>query len=243
MAAPSSSDTRRDRGLGVVEEAYCLLRSAGPGVWAVFQLGAVPFAAVVFFFWADMSRSSFAAIDAVWASLAVVISFAWMKGMQALFCRRLWVQLHAEGEMPEMSPARTTQVLVAHAFLQSLALPLLVLSLVFLVPLVWVYSFFHNATVLCLTRDLGSQPLREMTARAAGLSHWRWAANHLTLAVVVLTSFLLWANVVMFSVTAPQLIRWLFGIESVFTLFPLASLANTSFLFASALVTWLMIAL
>ena len=242
MAGSSNKGTAGDRGLGVVEEAYCLLRSAGIGTWAVFQLGAVPFVAVVFFFWADMSRSSFAAVDAVWASLAVVVSYAWMKVMQAVFCRRLWVQLHAEGEMPEMAAAKAGRVLVAHAFLQALALPLLVLALVFVVPLAWVYSFFHNATVLCLTRDMGKNPLREMIAKAAGLAHWRWAANHLTLAVALLTAFLLWANVVMFSVVAPQLVRWLFGIESVFTLFPLASLANTSFLFASVLVTWLMIA-
>jgi hypothetical protein len=242
MAESSSRKPKRDRGLGVVEEAYCLLRSAGLVTLAIFQLGAVPFVAVIFFFWADMSRSSFAALDAVWASLAVVVAYTWMKVTQTWFCRRLWVQLHAQGEMPEMATAKTVQVLVAHAFLQVLALPLLVLALVFVVPLAWAYSFFQNATVLCLTRDLGRHPLREMIARAASLSHWRWAANHLTLAVAMLTAFLLWANVVMFSVTAPQLVRWLFGVESVFTLFPLASLANTSFLFASVLVTWLLIA-
>ena len=76
MAGSFSSQTKQGRGLGVVEEAYCLLRSAGLGTWAIFQLGAVPFVAVVFFFWADMSRSSFAAVDAVWASLAVVVAYA-----------------------------------------------------------------------------------------------------------------------------------------------------------------------
>ena len=241
MVTSKENASRRDLGLGVIEEAWFLLRCARLQTWLVYQLGAVPFVAAVFFFWADMSRSSFAAIDALWASLTVVLAYFWMKSMQAWFCRRLWAQIHSDGELPDLRGWRLIRSFVVHGLLQSLALPALIVALVFVVPLAWVFSFFHNVTVLGLTRDPGDQPLRNLVSQASRLAHWRWAANHVTLGVIMLTAMLLWANVVTLAITAPQFLRWLSGVESVFTLFPLASLANTTFLFATILVTWLFV--
>lgn len=236
---PLAQRRHAGRGLVMVEEAYCLLRAAPLSTLAVFYVGAVPFVAALFYFWADMSRSSFAIRDAAWSALGVAMTYIWMKTAQAWFCRSLWAQVNSEGDLPKLERRQWIENLVAHALIQSLALPLLTLSAVFMLPLAWAYAFFHNATVLALTRAPEKQPLRHLVSASASLSHWRWAANHVTMAITSLAAFLVWANLIMFAVLAPQLLKWLFGVESVFTLFPLASLSNTTFLFATLLGTFL----
>jgi len=228
-----------DRGLAIIEEAYCLVRAAPLSTLVVFHVGAVPFVAALFYFWADMSRSSFAVRDAAWSALVVALAYLWMKTAQAWFCRSLWSQLNPEGRLPAVASGAMVANLIAHALIQSLALPLLILSALFMVPFAWAYAFFHNATVLAVTRDVDSEPLRGLVARSAALSHWRWGANHVTMGITALAAFLVWANLIMFAVLAPQLLKWLFGVESVFTLFPLASLSNTTFLFATLLGAYL----
>ncbi len=236
---PVAHRRNADRGLGMVEEAYCLLRGAPLSTLMVFYLGAVPFVAALFYFWADMSRSSFAVRDAAWSAMGVALAYIWMKSAQAWFCRSLWAQVNSEADLPELHGRHLIANLTAHALIQSLAVPLLLLSALFMIPLAWAYAFFHNATVLALTRDPESEPLRHLVARSAALSHWRWGANHVTMAITSLAAILVWANLIMFAVLAPQLLKWLFGVESVFTLFPLASLTNTTFLFATLLTTFL----
>ncbi len=218
-----------------------MLRAAPLSTLVVFYIGAVPFVAALFYFWADMSRSSFAVRDAAWSALAVTLTYLWMKTAQAWFCRSLWAQVNSEGDLPKFEGGQLVAKIVAHALIQSLALPLLMLSALFMVPLAWAYAFFHNATVLALTRDSGKAPLRHLVSQSASLSHWRWGANHVTMGITSLAAILVWANLIMFAVLVPQLLKWMFGIESVFTLFPLASLSNTTFLFATLLGTFLVI--
>jgi len=225
--------------LGLIEEAYCLLRAAPLSTLMVYYVGAVPFVVVLFYFWADMSRSSFAVRDAAWSAFGVALTYLWMKTAQAWFCRSLWAQVNSEGNLPKLNGAHLTSSLVAHAVIQSLALPLLALSTLFMIPLAWAYAFFHNATVLAFTRDPEKDALRQLVSQSASLSHWRWGANHVIMGITSLAAILVWANLLMFAVLVPQLLKWLFGVESVFTLFPVASLSNTTFLFATLLGTFL----
>ncbi len=69
--------TFRDKGLAgksaleLAEEAFHLLRQAPARVLAFYAIGAVPFVLGFLYFWADLSRSAYAADHAVAAALGV----------------------------------------------------------------------------------------------------------------------------------------------------------------------------
>src|SRR5262249_59201462 len=86
------STVAREQGksaLELLEEATHLLRGAPPGTLATYYTGAAPFVLGLLYFWADMSRSPFAAQHLASASLALGLLFLWMKFWQALFLRKV----------------------------------------------------------------------------------------------------------------------------------------------------------
>ncbi|NOX99748.1 MAG: DUF4129 domain-containing protein [Verrucomicrobia bacterium] len=223
----------------LLEEAFHALRVSPLSTLAIFYFGSVPFVIALFYFWADMSRSSFALQDAGLASLVVGGAYFWMKVWQSVFCQKMWMQLNATGESVERSRGETLRYLSAQALIQSTAIPALILAMICLIPLVWVYAFYQNVSVLGLTQNYGHKPLRNLISDAARQSHWAWEKNHALAVVLAVFSLFVWMSVVMMAVALPYLAKMLLGIESVFTMNPVATLLNSTFVLGTFLVVFL----
>lgn len=232
---------RRDPSEGAVqtvEEAFQLLRTLpAAGFWQYYA-GTVPFVLAVFYFWADMSRSSDAERDAVLGALGLALAYGWMKAWQGLFCRSLWERLHPSGCPLRLSRGRFLRQTAAQILLQSVALPVRLVSLPFVG---WSYAFFQNASVLAYTQDFGRQALRRTLGQAARFAHQGWAQNHLVLLLVGVIGFFVWLNVVGTAALVPMALKVFFGVETVFTLNPEGSFMNTTFVFATLLLTFLVV--
>jgi hypothetical protein len=243
-ARPARRRRRRHDGeestgaLQLAEEAFHLLRTTpASGLW-LYYAGTVPFVLAVFYFWADMSRSSHAETDAPLGALALAVAYFWMKACQGLFCRGLWERLHPSGRPLRLSRGRFARHLAAQMFIHAFALPVRVLSLPFFG---WTSAFFQNASVLAFTRDFGRQPLRGTISLAARFAHWNWGQTHAVLLLMAVISLFVWINVVGTVALVPMALKTFFGVESVFTMNPGSTLMNTTFLFGSLLLTFLVI--
>lgn len=223
----------------LLEEAFHALRVAPLSVLALYYVGSVPFVLALFYFWADMSRSSYASQDAALASLLVGAAYFWMKIWQAVFCRQMWTQLNAGDESLAWSRERVFGYLAAQVLIQSTAIPVLAGALICMVPLAWVYAFYQNVSALGLTQDYGNEPLRHLTRDAVRQSHWAWGSNHLLLVVLMVFSLFVWMSVMITAVYLPMLAKMLLGIDSVFTMNPVATLMNSTFVFGTVLLVFL----
>lgn len=219
--------TRRQQGKGsfdLIEEATHLLRTAPVATLAVYYLGAAPFVLGLLYFWADMSRSPFAAQHLVDSSLGLAALFLWMKFWQVIFARRL--RAHAATEpVPRWTVRRWGRVLLTQAFVQPSGLFVVPLSLIPMLPAAWVYAFYQNVTALDDGGLAGISPLLKKSWKQALL----WPRqNHLVLAIMAGFGFYVFLNWVVTGLMLPHLVKMLFGIESVFTRSTF-SLLNTTF--------------
>jgi len=231
--------SRQYRGLDLLEEAFHALRVSPLSTLAIYYVGCVPFVISLFYFLADMSRSSFALQDAAFASLLVSGAYFWMKVWQTVFCRKMWKHLNAGGESIERSRGMALRYLATQVMIQSTAIPVLVLALICMVPLAWVYAFYQNVSALGLTQDYGYRPLRHLVVDAARQSHWAWGNNHLLMIVLAVFSLFVWMSVMMMAVFLPILAKMLLGVESVFTMNPIATYLNSTFIFGTVLIVFL----
>lgn len=224
--------------LNLAEQAFHLLRTTSLANLWLYYLGAIPFVVGAFFFWADMSRSSYASRDAAFLASSVAVLYVWMKFWQGKFCHRLWEQLHPSGDQVRLNRGRQLRHTSAQVFLHAFSLPALLISTIFAG---WVVAFFQNASVLSFTRDYGHHPLRQTIRDSGHLAKQNWLQNYLVLGLVLVLCLFIWANVLGASVIIPVFFKSLLGVETVFTLSPQSSILNTTFLFGSALLTFLIV--
>ncbi len=218
-------------GIALIEEATQLLRTASAGTLAIYYLGAIPFVLGFLFFWADMSRSAFADRHLAEAALGIAALFLWMKWFQAQFARRIRAQLAAEPS-PRWTPRQQFRLLLTQTILQPTALFVLPIIAIPVLPFGWAYAFYQNITALA---DPDSSEISSLLKRS-----WRQASlwpvqNHVALtfaACFALIGFLNWITV---GFAVPNLLKTLFGVETIFSQSPLALLNSTFFLAAGGL--------
>ncbi len=220
--------------LETIETAVHLLRVAPAGTLATYYAGALPFVLGLLFFWADMSRNPFAARHAVEAALGLAGLFLWMKFWQAVFAQKLRAQLSGVAPTP-LNLARAARIFYTQAAWQPTALFVLPLALIPALPFAWLYAFYQNLTAQA---DVDAPTLRATFARA-----WRqaliWPAqNHVILAVISLFSFFVLVGFCIAGITLPELLKILFGIETVFSRGGMAML-NTTFFSSTVALTYL----
>ena len=63
----------------MIEEAVHILRCAPVALLSVYYIGSVPFVLGLLYFWADMSRGTFAGERCLGESLFLALLFPWMK--------------------------------------------------------------------------------------------------------------------------------------------------------------------
>ncbi|HTL17391.1 MAG TPA: hypothetical protein VL793_09145 [Patescibacteria group bacterium] len=217
----------------LIEEAIHLLRMAPLLPFAVYYIGSLPFVLAALYFWADMSRSPFAGQHLVGNALALAALYLWMKTCQSVFSRDM--RCLASNETPSFAAVRFGRIFVTQAALQPTGLFLLPIMLVLTVPFGWVFAFYQNLTALDDGQILNVRTVVRSAARQAQL----WPKqNHVMLAIISGFGAFVCLNLVSACFMLPNLVKTLFGIESVFTRSGV-SMLNTTFFVATFGLTYL----
>jgi len=220
--------------LELIEQAVHLLRRAPMSVLAGYYVGAVPFVLGLLYFWADMSRNAFASRRCAEEALGLALLFFWMKCWQAVFASELKARV-AGAEPSRWTRGRVARLAAAQVILQSSAPFLLPLALLMALPFGWASAFYHNAAVFGDGADAEVRPVLRRAMQQARL----WPRqNHVLILVVWLFGFFVMLNLATAMLLAPELLRILAGVETVFTLSG-THMLNTTFLAALFGLTYL----
>lgn len=175
-----------------MDEALNLVREGGPTALFPYYLGTLPFMAALLFFWNDMSHSAFAASHVLWASLAMTLLFAWMKGWQAVYGQILH-DVRQGKRSPAIGPARFLRICCRQMAVQPWGIFLFLLCiLLMLLPFPWVNAYFQNHTVMGAL--LEGDELARRSLELARREKWQnyiiiWILSPWTLFQVFLFSF------------------------------------------------------
>lgn len=222
--------SRKDAGiepkaLALVEQAVHLLRRKGHGALAAYYLGSLPFVLALLYFWSDMSRNPMAAWYCGPSSAGVALTFIWMKMWQTRFCRHLWHRLQ-DAKPEAWSWKRMLAAGARQSLLHAFGIVVLPVAALIALPLGWAYAFFQNLSVL---DDLQSKEVMSLT-RAAKEQAMLWPGqNHLILTIMSVFGVFVFMNLAVGIMAVPYLLKWILGIETVFTLSG-TRLLNTTFL-------------
>lgn len=220
--------------LELLEESVHLLRLAPAAALFSYYLGTLPFVLGLLYFWADMSRGSFAETRLALAAAGMALLFAWMKLWQTVFAHRLLARLCGE-PVPRLSWRRLLRAALVQTIIQPSGLVLLPLALVTLAPFGWVYAFYQSVTVLGAGDTSEVKPVLGRAWRQAML----WPAQNIcALLALMLFGFFVFLNVLSGFLSVPFLIKMLLGLESVFTR-SLGATLNTTFFAVVLCLTYL----
>lgn len=219
----------------LLDEAAHLIRSAPLATHLWYAAGSVPFVLGLLYFWADMSRSAYAARHAGMAALGVALLFTWMKAAQSIFCARLMAQA-AGADAPRIGWKGLMRVWVEQSIIQPWGILVLAVAAAFTFPLPWAMALYQNATVLGAWENAS----RESSVMARAWRQTKMWPGQLVTALSLLSMFGLFIllNIGLMIYLTPQMIKMLFGIESVFTSSGF-SMLNTTFLAALMGLTYL----
>jgi hypothetical protein len=220
--------------LDLVEEAARLLRHAPGGVLLRYYVGAVPCILGLLYFFTDVTRSGYATMHLVEASLAMAALYVWMKCWQTA-ANSGWRSCLANETPAPWSARRIARLIYLQGAVQPTGLFLRLVAANLVLPYVWVYSFYQGFGVF---GDGASPSIREAARRAWTQAQWRPGLAHSALSYLHVFAFFVWLNVMVFILFAPQLLRIFTGVETVFTRTPFA-LFNTTVLAASFGITYL----
>lgn len=216
--------------LDLLEEAVQLLRSAPGPVHLCYYTGSIPFVLALLYFWSDMARGAFASDRVVDGSLKLAALFLWMKCWQAVSAAKLRAFL-AASEEPRWTAARLWRLLVQQAALQPVALFVRPIAMLATIPYPWVRAYYENAVILGDGGEGGGGALSRNSRRLAVL----WTKQNVSLLLWLLfVGFVVWLNVVVIMVWAPQLLRMFTGIDTRFAEISVWDLVfNTTFIASS----------
>ena len=221
--------------LRIIEEALHLLRTAPGMLLSIYYLGSVPFVLGMLYFWADMSRGAHADEYSAAAALGLAGLFVWMKAWQRLFALRVQTLVsgspHQDPSWRSVASANATQTLI-----QATRFIVIPVSALLAIPFGYCYAFYHN---VALYDGEDGHDLRP-TCRWAWNQAKLWPRqNHLLICILWLFGLVIFLNVSLAAFILPQLLKSLFGIESVFTLSGYRMIFNSTFMIAMLGLTYL----
>lgn len=230
MARKSTSEKGA---LELLEEAIHLLRLAPLRTWTFYLVGALPFILSFLFFWADMSRSAFAAGHCGRTAFGLTLLFIWMKTWQTIFAAELSAQICGK-PAPQWTLSRVSRAALAQIIFQPSSFFVLPAALLIMLPFGWAFSFYQNVTVLGGGAD--TQSIFKKAAQQASIFQRQ---NHMALLILSGFALFVWFNLVTLIFLLPGLLKMLLGIESVFTRSGFHALSNTTFFAASFALAYL----
>ncbi|NNL74907.1 MAG: hypothetical protein HKO68_01075 [Desulfobacterales bacterium] len=221
----------------MIEETAHVLRSAPVTLLAGYYLGSVPFMLGLLYFWADMSRSAHANEHCAMAAAGLAFLFVWMKFWQTVFVLQVRAQIFGEMKC-RWSLRRITSIVATQALIQSTRIIAMPIAGLMVIPYGFCYAFYQNATAH-VAKDV--QNLKST-------SKWAWSQaklwprqNHLLIGIFSMFGLVIFVNVSITAFMMPQLLKTLFGIESVFTVSGIRMLLNTTFWIAMLAMTYLLL--
>lgn len=235
MANMPQNDVPPRGALELLEEAVHLLRLSPPAALASYYVGALPFVAMLLYFWADMSRSAFAAGRLAEESLILAVAFLWMKCWQGVFMRGLLAGLCGEPR-PQRRWRNRFRLLVLQSIVQPWGLLLTPVATATIFAFPRIYAFYQN---FCLLGD----GLGESLSLHAAPEAWRQAGlwgrqNAGALLLLTLVAVFLWLNLILAATVPPMLLKTFLGIETVFSRGGF-NLLNTTFMAMTLALTYL----
>lgn len=222
-------------GLDLIEEGVHLLRQA-PRLLLSYYLGAIPFILGLLFFWADMSRSAYAASRCAAFAFVLTLLFIWMKCWQAVFARALWRQ--AGGQAEPWTPRRAARLCATQAVIQPWGAILFLPALLLTVPFPWTYAYFQNVTVFGFDDREGLRAVH----RRARIQAVAWSRQNASLLLeLAFFSFFVFLNILVTLLAIPFALKVFLGMQSRFTQSPMAFVFNTTTLATACALTYLCI--
>ena len=218
--------------LDILEESVHLIRRAPMRLLLQYYLGTFPFVVGFLYFWADMSRGPFAHRHISEAALGVSLLYIWMKTWQSVYCSNLYSRLTAQQEQ-NFSVKRVLRIVITQMILQPYSLFLFPISIFVILT----FAFFQNVLVIGDGSDLNLRRVIQTSWKQAYL----WFPQNVRIVLILqVFAVIIFVNVGVLLLSIPQLIKMLFGIETIFTLSGFHAL-NTTFLSVVAAITYLII--
>jgi hypothetical protein len=213
------------KALDLIEEALHMLRRKNGYALAEYYLGCLPFILALLYFWSDMSRNPMASWYCGPSSGGVALTFIWMKLWQVRFCRQIWCRLQDTAPEP-WTWKRMLSTAARQSFLHAWGVVVLPVAAVIAFPFGWVYAFFQNLSVL---EELPGVEVTALAKSAKDQAALWPGQNHLILTIISLLGLFVFLNLALGVMAIPYLLKWILGIETVFTLSGIR-LLNTTFL-------------
>ena len=209
----------------ILEETMHFLRVAPVSLFLCYYVGSLPFVLGVLFFWADMSRSPFAADHLSVASLGIALLFCWMKIWHTIFAQRIQALLSAVRPRT-WSFHRLASAAGILALIHATGFFVLPLSAILMLPFGWCYAFYQNISVQSVAE---SESMRTVCAKAwRHARFWPWQ-NHIIIAVLFLFGLMVFVNLAIIAFVVPYLFKKFAGLESIYTMSGFHAF-NTTFL-------------
>jgi hypothetical protein len=221
--------------VAIIEEAIYILRSSTNKLLFSYYLGSIPFVLGFFYFFLDMSRSAKAHEYSAAAAFGLAGLFVWMKYWHAIFALRIRRQLSGEEiRLPE----HNFSILATQTLIQSTRFIVLPLAALLMVPFGFCYAFYQNANACFAGEDNNFKSTFQLAWHQATL----WPRqNHTLIGVFWLFGAVVLINVAVTSFLIPQLIKTLFGYESLFTRSGIRLILNPMFWIVMLGVTYLLL--
>jgi hypothetical protein len=217
--------------LDLVEEASYLLRRSPAGALAAYCVGTLPFVLAFLFFWADMGRNALAYEHCAQASLGIAALYLWMSVWQAVFAQGL------RGLLTGSDPAPVRRLAVVQATLQPTKLIVIPVAALLTFPLGAVFAWYQNLMAVSYEESRGIRDVAAAARRQAGL--WQMQ-NWAVLGIVGALAVVIFANIGVLLLLIPQLLKSLFGVETVLARSEVLML-NSTFLAVTATLTYVII--
>lgn len=204
----------------MVEEGTHLLRRAPLTTWLLYYAGSVPFVVYLFYFWSDMSRSGLAEDRLLESSLMLAVLYLLMKVSQAWFCDRLLALVEAREESERMPLRGWLRLAASQMWVHATAPWLLFVGLLTLLPLPWIYAFYHNVTVLAVDHFRQGGRTVGLLRKAMQQSHWQLMQQMFMLALLKVAALLVYANLLIGFIMAMQFSKSFTGTDNAFSTTP-----------------------
>lgn len=219
--------------IDLLEESVHLLRTAPSEILMCYYIGTLPFFLGFLYFWADMSASPFAARHVATASFTLTLAFIWMKCWQSIYASRLKARLAGESSSSQIPAQHFFRMIVVQTILQVYGFIVLPASM--LVGAVgWAYAFYQNVLVY----GNGETPLSEAARNSWDQAKLWPMQNHQVLSILALFGLFLFINVGSVMIMVPDLLKTLFGVETIFTRSGMGQL-NSTFVAIGSCITFL----
>jgi hypothetical protein len=209
----------------ILEESIHFLRTAPASVFLCYYAGTLPFVLGLLYFWADMSRSPFAADHLSVASLGIALLFCWMKLWHTIFAHRIQAALSATPRQA-WSIRRLVSTGGMMTLIHSTGIIILPVAALLMLPFGWCYAFYQNVSVQVHS---DSESLRTLCSKAwRHAKMWPWQ-NIIAISVFTLFGLMVYVNLAIMTFVIPYLLKKFAGIESVYTMSGFHAF-NTTFL-------------